>query len=153
LFSEAPMRSLQPRFRDTRVCQLQHGSDRWGPIGSTMHSTFLFFIFLVCCMLGEAKVPSQWWLRMLCALIMHMFLEGTIGGWWRVPHWIDWALSGASHYDLRVIRILEKLSSRRQGRSPLKYTKYRVYKVWRESLISQGKNGFSLISWTNSIAH
>jgi hypothetical protein len=40
------------------VCQVQHGSDRWGPIGSTMHSTFLFFIFLVCCMLGEAKVPS-----------------------------------------------------------------------------------------------
>jgi hypothetical protein len=29
-------------------------------------STFLFFIFLVCCMLGEAKVPSQCWLRMLC---------------------------------------------------------------------------------------
>jgi hypothetical protein len=28
-------------------------------------STFLFFIFLVCCMLGEAKVPSQCWLRML----------------------------------------------------------------------------------------
>jgi hypothetical protein len=29
-------------------------------------STFLFFIILVCCMLGEAKVPSQCWLRMLC---------------------------------------------------------------------------------------
>jgi hypothetical protein len=47
------------------VCQLQHGSDRWGPIGSTMHSTFLFFIFLVYCMLREDKVLSQCWLRML----------------------------------------------------------------------------------------
>jgi hypothetical protein len=47
------------------VCQLRHGYDRWGPIGSTTHSTFLFFTFLVCCMLGEAKVPSQYWLRML----------------------------------------------------------------------------------------
>jgi hypothetical protein len=31
-------------------------------------STFLFFIFLVYCMLEEAKVPSQCWLRMLCTL-------------------------------------------------------------------------------------
>jgi hypothetical protein len=35
-------------------------------IGSTVHSTFQF-IFLVSCMVGEAKVPSQCWLRMLCS--------------------------------------------------------------------------------------
>jgi hypothetical protein len=58
------------------VCHLQHGSDRWGPIESTMHSTFLFSIFLVCCMLGEAKVPSQCWLRMLCGSTK--FLESIV---------------------------------------------------------------------------
>jgi hypothetical protein len=31
-------------------------------------STFLSFSFLVCCMLGEAQVPSQCWLRMLCTV-------------------------------------------------------------------------------------
>ena len=43
---------LQLFMLELGVCKLQHGSDRWGPIESAMHSTFLFFIFLVCCMLG-----------------------------------------------------------------------------------------------------
>jgi hypothetical protein len=33
-------------------------------------STFLFFIFLICYILGEAKVPSQCWLRMLCTRLV-----------------------------------------------------------------------------------
>jgi hypothetical protein len=37
-----------------------------------MHSTFLFFIFLICCMLGEAKVLSHCWLRMLCITTIGM---------------------------------------------------------------------------------
>jgi hypothetical protein len=35
--------------------------------------TFLFFIFLICCMLGEAKVPSQCWLRMLWRICQNLW--------------------------------------------------------------------------------
>jgi hypothetical protein len=40
-------------------------------------STFLFSIFLVCCMLGEAKVPSQCLLRMLCTVLPICSIMGS----------------------------------------------------------------------------
>ena len=73
---------------------------------------------------------------------------------------IQWSNLGAAHYARLVERTLDKLPSREQGRSPMKYTNYGVYiSLERKVCLLEESLGFlsclgqSFHHWRNSWGH